>query len=257
MVALACLGLFAVPLLRRRLYEAVLRLHQLLAIAIIYAMLQHLHALRTLTWYCIVASGGFLAGSMLMLVMSVIVRDRAFLPGCARAVISRVDNVVCIDITTPTRVTVHSGQYINLWMPGLSLRSWFQSHPFFVVAVHEDRAGSQLRVIVSPRRGWTRHLYQQNLDLDQNASSRSHIVFFTGPHGIPLPVDDYSVVILAASGSGIIAQLPLIQHLIAEYDNGVARTRRVRVVWQLDHLGTSSSPCCFDVSVVFGLSCAP
>lgn len=239
MLSLVLLGFLAIPVLRLRLYEASLRTHQLLAVGVIYALLRHIHRSKTTVWYCVAAYGGALAAGTLISILSAFVRDRAYVRGCARATVSRVNNVVVIDIATPTRVVVHSGQYINLWMPGLSTRSWFQIHPFFVLATHDDQGGSQLKLVVIPRRGWTAHLYRRTLDLDR--SRGTYMAFFTGPHGIPIPVADYSVVILAASGSGVTAQLSFMQHLISEYDNGVARTRRIRVVWQLDHLGKISS----------------
>ena len=240
MLSLVLLGFLAIPVLRLRLYEASLRIHQLFAIGVICTLLRHIRRSKMTVWYCVAAYGGALTAGTLIPILSSIVRDRAYVRGCARATISRVNNVVVLDITAPTRVVVHSGQYINLWMPGLSMRSWFQIHPFFVVATHDDQDGSQFKLVVIPRRGWTAHLYRRTLDLDRPRGT--YMAFFTGPHGIPIPVTDYSVVVLAASGSGVTGQLPFIQHLICKYDNGVARTRRIRVVWQLNHLGKPVSP---------------
>lgn len=133
---------------------------------------------------------------------------------------------------------IYGGQYINIWVPGLSLRSFFQSHPFVVASADTHEEGVELKLVVQPRRGWTLHLFQRALELDRR--SRSYAVLFSGPHGLPVPVIDYGIVILAASGSGMLAQFPHLRRLIRGYDNFTSRTRRIRVVWQLEHLSTSN-----------------
>ena len=123
-------------------------------------------------------------------------------------------------------------------MPGLSSRSVVQSHPFVVASTTKHETGVEMKLIIKPRRGWTLHLFQRALDFDRTA--QSYAVLFSGPHGHSVPVLEYRIVILAASGSGILAQFPYLRRLIRGYDNFTSRTRRIRVVWQLDHIGRLS-----------------
>lgn len=92
-----------------------------------------------------------------------------------------------------------------------------------------------LKLLVQPRRGWTSHLFQRALDVQQRATS--YTCLYSGPHGLTVPVHNYAIVILAASGNGILAQLPYLQQLIRGYDNFASKTRRIRLVWQLEHIG--------------------
>lgn len=241
MLSQLCLFLLSIPILRRKLYEISLRFHQLLSVATIYASFQHLRPPGTLPWYCIVSSGCLLAGTCLSHVVLLMIRDRFFFRGVARAKITHVDGVTRVDITTPIPLRIYGGQYVNIWIPGLSIRSIFQSHPFVVASTDKHEAGVELKLVVKPRRGWTLHLFQRALDLDRR--SQSYAVLFSGPHGLPAPVLDYGVVILAASGSGILAQFPYLRRLIRGYDNFTSRTRRIRVVWQLDHIGRQDWSC--------------
>jgi hypothetical protein len=62
-------------------------------------------------------------------------------------------------------------------------------------------------------------------------------VFFTGLHGISLPVDEYEHVFMVASGYGIIPQLPLLERLVQGALAHKARARRIRLVWELEDIG--------------------
>ncbi|KAF4486802.1 Ferric/cupric reductase transmembrane component B [Colletotrichum fructicola Nara gc5] len=57
---------------------------------------------------------------------------------------------------------------------------------------------------------------------------------FGGPHGMSIPVTDYDVVLMVASGYGIAAQLPYLKRLIYEFNSRKARTRRIHLVWKLE-----------------------
>src|SRR5947208_2691041 len=60
---------------------------------------------------------------------------------------------------------------------------------------------------------------------------------FSGPHGTSAPVSDYETILMAASGFGMVAQLPYLKQLIYGYNARKTRTRRVHLVWQLETLG--------------------
>lgn len=100
MLSQLCLFLFPVPVLWRKSYEMLLRFHQLLSVATIYALIQYPRPPGTLSWYCIVSCGCFLAEACLSHIMLLIIRGRFFAWGFARAKITRVDGAVCVNIMT-------------------------------------------------------------------------------------------------------------------------------------------------------------
>ena len=64
-----------------------------------------------------------------------------------------------------------------------------------------------------------------------------HFACFSGPHGQAANISDYGSALLVATGIGIATQLSYVKELIQGYNSGEARTRRVHLVWQLDHWG--------------------
>jgi NAD(P)H-flavin reductase len=60
-------------------------------------------------------------------------------------------------------------------------------------------------------------------------------IYFSGPHGRTVHVDEYGTVLLVASDMGIASQLPYLAQLIRNYNNGRSCTRRVYLVWELSH----------------------
>lgn len=204
--------------------------------ASLYALLRHLQGKQDLAWYCVLVCGCSISGTFILQLFTTLVQNRFFVFGCARASLIYEGNVVCIEITTPTHWRIGGGQYINIWMPGLSIRSFLQSHPFVIAAADQQEPGVKLELLIWPQRGWTSHLQHRALHVDRK--SQSYRVVFTGPYGTSAAVHDYGIVVLAATGSGIFAQLPYLQQLVRGYDNFVCRTRRIHLVWQLDQLGT-------------------
>ena len=84
-----------------------------------------------------------------------------------------------------------------------------------------------------PRRGLTQELLNHVADEEAGISLR--LVMFSGLHGSVAPVGSYESVIMVASGSGIVAQLPYLKQLVYDHNNHRARTRRVHLVWYLQY----------------------
>ncbi|BAE66179.1 unnamed protein product [Aspergillus oryzae RIB40] len=108
---------------------------------------------------------------------------------------------------------VRPGQYINLWLPSVSLRSWMQTHPFTVTSWSRDHQDT-MELLVQPRHGLTADLLRYAPTVAEG--SVSFLAFFTGPHGISEHVDRYESVLVIASGFGI------------------ATVRRLHLVWQVE-----------------------
>ena len=163
------------------------------------------------------------------------IRNRFFYHGLPRASVERIGDAACINVALPIVRDIQAGQFLNVYMPGFSFWSFLQSHPFVVASVHGHGKGMKLQLLVEPRRGWTTKLIQYARARGRGAN-QLHVMFFSGPHGQSVPVDDYGIVILAASGWGLMAQMPYLQHLIRSYNKYTTKTRRIHLVWQLDHI---------------------
>ena len=117
----------------------------------------------------------------------------------------------------------------------LDTTSFFQSHPFLVGEIYRHSKGVMLKMMIEPRRGWTRDLLKYATY--STRAGVSPMMLFGGPHGVSVPVHVYGVVILIASGFGLVAQIPYLQHIIRSHHNGTGNTRRVHLIWQLDDIG--------------------
>ncbi|RYP68879.1 hypothetical protein DL771_006418 [Monosporascus sp. 5C6A] len=122
-------------------------------------------------------------------------------------------NRLRIRITVSRPVEIKAGQYINFWIPSVS---WyiFQSHPFVVTNWAEGKQGT-LELSIQLRGGLTRELFSYGtLDTPDSVPRRA---FFSGPHGISIPVVEYETILMVATGFGIAAQLPYLRKLIHGY----------------------------------------
>lgn len=130
---------------------------------------------------------------------------------------------------------IEPGQYLNLWMPSVSLGACLQSHPFVVTSWSAEPQTS-LDMLIQPRRGLTRDLL---LLAHQNASNRWAVV--GGPYGQTIPAGKYATVVMVADGIGIAAQLPYLQKLIHGYHARQVFTRRIHLIWQVNDIGKHPS----------------
>lgn len=119
-------------------------------------------------------------------------------------------------------------QHINIWIPSLGVWYFMQSHPF-VVTSWTGKKQTSLELLIEPRHGWTKRLQSRAITASGHSGGLGR-VFFTGPHGISLPVDEYEYVFMVTSGYGIIPQLPLLERLVQGALAHEARARRIRLV---------------------------
>ena len=171
--------------------------------------------------------------SVLVLGFLTLRRSGILVHGFPRATVTQSRCAIIVNVALSRPLFVRAGQQVNLWlfMPSTSFRSLFQSHPF-VVASWSDVPQSSLDLLVEPRQGLTQHLLTRS-----GLQNNSCPVLFNGPHGISVPVGEYEVVLMIASGFGIAAQLPYLKQLLHGYNSRRVRTRRIHLVWELKTLG--------------------
>jgi hypothetical protein len=122
------------------------------------------------------------------------------------------DGPVQVTILPKEPLKMEAGQYINICIPSLSVWSFMQSHPF-VVTSWTGKQQTKLELIIEPRRGWTKKLRSRAITASGQSGGLGRVLF-TGPHGVPVPVDEYEYIFIVVSGYGIIAHLPLLERLV-------------------------------------------
>ncbi len=209
-----------------------LRLHQCLALVTVYGIWIHIAPQRLLLRIHLYALIGIAGFSMVLLGLLVVYRNGVFRSRLPRADILHSRGAVLVRVILSRPVRVKAGQYISLWLfiPSTSFCSLIEYHPF-VVASWSDDALDTLDLLIEPQTGLTRHLLQRGQTRQDLCRA-----LFSGPHGNSVPVGDYQVVLMVASGYGIAAQLPYLKQLLHEYNSRKARTRRIHLVWELKTL---------------------
>lgn len=155
-----------------------------------------------------------------------------------RAHLTKVNGAVTITLSVPRPWTIKAGQYVNVWIPSVG---FWQSHPFMIAGWTEGQMPSLL-LLVEPREGLTRKLLTYAADSElEPLASQYRLAFFSGPHGLRVPMGDYGNVLLIASGFGVAAQIPYVKELIRDYHRCKVRTRRIHLVWQLHDFSKSAS----------------
>lgn len=252
--------------MREWAYEAFLRTHQILVAVNVYGIIWHLPKNSHFARMCIFIALGTLTLTSFLQLMVFLYRNGLFaVGGCPRAIVQShqvggeqngidiqheeqggvdikheeqggveiKDGVVKMCISLPRPIKVEPGQYINLWMPTISLWSWAQTHPFTVVSWSPERQGT-LELLVQPSRGFSfsarifRHIQPFK------GASISFVSFYTGPHGISQDVNTYESVLVVANGFGIATVVPYIRHMIYGYNVCTSQVRRIHLVWQVE-----------------------
>jgi hypothetical protein len=240
----------SIPYIRHVAYEIFLRTHQAQGGALLYAIWQHLPSSTLLPrLYVIIILGLFLLALVLQSV-TLLYQNGAFSSrGCPRVLVtcdgsSQSDEkadpnpVIKVRIVLSRPMKVKAGQYINLWMPSVSLWSWAQVHPYMVTSWSRE-AQQTLDLLVQPCRGFSANLFRHACAA--RPGSASFLGLITGPHGISESVDHYESILVIASDLGVAAAIPYLKKLIYSYNTSASCTRRVHFVWQLQTLSKATS----------------
>ncbi|KAA8652089.1 ferric reductase family protein [Aspergillus tanneri] len=227
-ISLGVLALISISWFRRWSYEVFLRGHQILTGLFVYGTWQHLSSRnRSSKLMTFLYRNGLFAGR-----------------GSPRAVVSfstkqsnekgTVVTAAHVRVILPRPVKLEAGQYINLWMPSVSLWAWTQTHPFTVTSWSRGRQEA-MELLVQPRRGLSADLIRHSPAVVE--SSVSFLALFTGPHGTSEDVGHYESILVVASGFGIAAAIPYLKKMIYGYNTCTSQVRRLHLVWQVESMG--------------------
>lgn len=215
-------------------YEVFLRVHQALAVLVLYTMWRHVVVKSLFPSLYVFIMTSLLASTSILEFAFIIFRNFAFGQPYPTAYITKVDGAVMISLTSPRPLRIRAGQYLNLWIPSIN---FWSSHPFTVVSWTEGKHPI-MTFLIEPRGGFTNQLLSKAVRPSVTPAVEDYaLAMFSGPHGSTESFGDYGSVLLVASGFGVAAVLPHVQQLIRGYNRCETRTRRVHLVWLLRETG--------------------
>lgn len=153
-----------------------------------------------------------------------------------------INEIIKINIILPRLWKVRAGQYINLCIPRVGFWGFLQTHPLAIASWTEGE-NPEISCLVQPSSGFTRALFAwaHQPRIDNAMKGDFKFAWFTGPHGCSPNLSDYGSVVMIATGFGIVAQLSYVKDLIRGYNKGEVQTRRMHLIWQLEHWGKKCS----------------
>lgn len=211
------------------LFELFQKTHYAIAIVTAYAVWRHLPGKSSSSRiYMVVASSIFIV-TCSMRYSRLIFRNLRWGEPYAKARITQIQGAIRVRITVPRPWKIRPGDFIYIWMPGVSFWSSFQSHPFMVSWWDQnvDGKGANIYLLVKPKSGFTQKLLR-------HSGSEALRVWIDGPYGRTSDIGDYGSVIMFATGIGIAAQVPYIKQLLRGFQEYRVRTKSILLVWQLD-----------------------
>jgi hypothetical protein len=247
------LTLLSLPLCRRWSYEVFLRGHQALVGLFVYGVWRHLPIRGRLPGVYLTVALAFLGLNLVVPLLFFLYRNGLLAGrGAPRAILSYAyqgatkeggdDGTVSairVRLSLPRPLKVDAGQYINLWIPGVGLGAWTQTHPFAVTSWSRGNQNT-FELLVWPRQGLSKDLLRHVQAVPD--SSISFLALFSGPHGISEDVSHCESALVVASGVGIAAVIPYVKKMIYGYNTCTSQVRRVHLVWQVESKGEPSPP---------------
>lgn len=164
--------------------------------------------------------------------------------------------VVKLTIHTPRHLSWAAGQHIQLTLPSVQ---WWESHPYTIASAQDFTeaiegsslgGGSEVTLLISTRRGFTRRLYNSIVNKrkrliggsysdDKEVSERKSApgVLIRAQTYLPAGSagrarwDDFSSVIIVAAGTGITYALSILEHLCYQMASKDAAARGEEPSW--------------------------
>jgi predicted ferric reductase len=240
-VSLLILVVLSHRIARRPSYEIFLRLHQALAAVSAYSIWRHLSSQSFWPRLYVTAMAGLFTVSLSVQSMVFLWKNRPTKHQYSTAVMEYSHGTVKLQLKLVRPMKLKAGQYINLWLPSMGVRSILQSHPFTVASWSEGEQ-TDLSLFIEPREGMTREMLtcckpRDDQESEGRGSEKPFLGLISGPHGQSAPVKDFETVVMVASGFGVIAHLPYLKQLVYGHSARKGRTRRVHLVWKVEYPG--------------------
>jgi len=190
----------------------------------------HLLAIAWSRWPFLYAYGGLVSALTLFQLGRTILYNKQLGLPLPRIVVTSSHGTVKAMITVSRPLVIDAGQYVNIWVPSVSL---FSSHPFTITS-WPPYPVRRFELFIQRRQGFTSRLHDRaELHRDIFVQSR---MLFSGPHGSSLRVWDFEHVLFFVQDFGIAAALPHLQKLMHGRARGQRKTRRVHVLWHVNNI---------------------
>ena len=175
-----------------------------------------------------------------------------------RALARSSNRLLWLDIAVPVEWVAQPGQYVQLWMPRLGVRSCLQLPAFYVASVGTGQSNPGaptthvLRIVARPGPGVTGRIAQA---ADRAHSTIHFPVCVLGPYGHPPHLGQYGTVVFVLEDIGLFRALPFIRHLVQESRSRRNTVRRLEVLWQVRLKNFSRCPS--SSQMLCGVMCLP
>lgn len=239
---MAAVTVLSVGYVRQHFYEVFLRIHVELIVLALSVLWQHLATQRRQARVYVLASIGLWVS---LTVAGFVYRCYRNISNDRRTCLSKVtfrniyqsrlkDQVVIMgachaEIWIGRLFKVRPGQYLYLTVPAFGFPSNFQWHPFWIVWWEPDleRGGIRLEILVRQRHGFTRGV--------SSYCDREYTACIKGPFGRSRSFRHFGTILMFATDVGIAVHLPYLKDLLEDYARSSVCTRRVMLVWQVEH----------------------
>lgn len=246
MVSILTLSVLSIKILRRRLYDAFIKVHKLLALTVVTALGFHLR--NKTTWPLILSIYILWTLDIVARIFISIYRSYKYtwsrgFEGFQKGYIKDdVCNGMHIIIDVAKSWDFKAGQTVYITIPTVSFWAFTKSHPFTIVWWTCQKDGSAtIEILVEKKKGFTRRLASLNINMVK------FNVLVEGPYGYEKNISSYSNVLLFGTNFGIAAQIPYLRRLIEGYKQLKIMTRRVRVFWEVDQSAVTAVERCLSI----------
>ncbi|KAI9799073.1 MAG: hypothetical protein M1833_004267 [Piccolia ochrophora] len=224
--AIGLLCVLSLPIIRYHFYEFFLKLHSLLVVVLLIALWNHVPRKKLADHLYLIIGISFLGGTFLYHLLRLAFRNIKHGVPCPRAEIAPMKDAIKVTVSLARPWEFRAGQYVYLWIPGMSFWAFLQSHPFMVTWWEEQGSTTAVSLLVQPLSGFTSNLLKSSDNIFRAAVD--------GPYGLHHDFGEYGSVFLFATGIGVASHIPYIRELIKGYNDCKVRTRRVSLIWQLE-----------------------
>lgn len=268
-IVLATIFLTSNVFVRRHLYEVFLKLHLILAGALVIAIWLHTKPSKVLEVpkvYPFTAAVLWLSTRLFRLVNLLYrnFRYRNLLPRChSHGTVMQLPDAfhICIKLARPWEEP-RAGQWVYITFP-VRPSAIFQCHPFVVAwwyksgdAGEEIPGGARPDTVVfigQPKNGFTQDIFRAGREAElremtKNTGTRElngcvcttidepvrMRAIVEGPYGEELDFSSYGTVVLIATGVGIAHQTAYARRLLEEHHKWNTKTKRVALFWELE-----------------------
>jgi predicted ferric reductase len=211
-------------------YEVFINMHLALTVLAIYAIWRRLGSGIHQNQIFLLVAGGLYISTVAVRMFRILLNSLSRRSGWSRAEITKFPGATRLSISLPRLRKFRPGQHVYLWVPGASVTSVLQSHPYSVAWWDENAEGmtDKISILVKSQRGFSR-------DLQTLSSAEGPVlVGVDGPYGRVIDTSSFATIVLLATSIGITQQISLVKGAMKDMKASKSALRRISIIWQMD-----------------------